>query len=525
VLGKKQGNKVRQQLLLVATAVLMGWIPAGVPAAGETAPAGTSPAGQLFGVHEFSVAGRAGEPDRVSLLRAVGAQVLRLPVTWHLMEGDAKGRTADWFWQELDAEVAAAERAGVKLVITLAQTPCWASSDPRKDCVKEQDFLYLHYRPNDVNDYADAIARLAARYGSRVYAWELWNEPNYVGNWRWPECGGTGDTRGICKRPSASNDDYGSFVALEGARQYAALVRASYARIKSVAPEAIVLAGSLAGGDVDYLKEMYGAGVEGHFSALSLHPYTATYPVNRFDWRYGRNYDPDECFSGTTNSRFWCFKQGVEAVRQAMLTQGDAVPIWFTEFGFSSTNVWNGSGLDGQAAQLSKAISLIRNWDFVPVACWYQLLDQQGADHRESRFGLFDTALNLKPAGRAFKEAVTLGKPVLLAPAGAISTNMPTFVWQSVPGAVRYTLSVNEQDTPKLPGKVGMEVTPEQAGCPLEGTCRYSPGVVFAAASAEWWVTAQSASGASSLSDGMVFSMSAVNRGAPRRPPSPGQGR
>jgi hypothetical protein len=503
----------------------MGWIPAGVPVAGETVPAGTPSAGHLFGVHEFSVAGRNGDPDRVSLLRTSGAQVLRLPVTWHLMEGDEKGRTADWFWQELDAEVAAAERAGVKLVITLAQTPCWASSDPQRDCTEQRDSLYLNYRPKDVNDYADAIARLVARYGSRVYAWELWNEPNYAGNWRWPECGGAGVERGICKRPPANNDDYGSFVALEGARQYAALVKAAYRRIKSLAPEAIVLAGSLAGSDLDYLKEMYGAGVEGYFSALSMHPYTATYPVNRQDPRYGRSYGPDECFAGTSSSRFWCFSQGVEAVRQTMLSQGDTSPIWLTEFGFSSTSEWNGSGLDGQAAQLSKAIALIRNWDYVPVACWYQLLDQQGADHRESRFGLFDATLMLKPAGAAFKQAVAIGKPTLLSPVGAITTNMPAFIWQSVPGAVRYSLLVNHYDAPNAAGPLSMEVTPEQAGCPAEGTCQYSPGVVFTGGGAEWRVSAQSAGGASALSDAMVFSMSAVDRGAARRPPAPGQPR
>jgi len=483
-------------------------------------PAGTSSAGLLFGVHEFSVAGQAGQADRVALLRSIGAQVVRLPVTWHLMEESAKGRTPDWFWRQLDAEVDAAERAGVKLVITLAQTPCWASSDPRKDCTAPKDAVYLHYRPNDPNDYADALARLAERYGKRIYAWELWNEPNFAGNLRLPECGGTGETRGICKRP-ASNDEYGSFTDLEGARQYSALVKAAYTRVKAVAPDAVVLAGSLAGSDTEYLKAMYDAGAAGYYSALSMHPYTAVYPVSRSDSRYGRSYDPDECFAGTASSRFWCFKQGVEAMRQMMLDRGDAVPVWFTEFGFSSTTNWNGSGAEGQAAQLTKAAAIIRNWNFVPVACWYQLLDQQGADDRESRFGLFDTAFKMKPSGAAYKAAMALAKPVALAPAGLTNTNEPAFSWQAVAGAVRYLLWANEYATPNVPGKVNVEVTPEQAGCAAGGTCEYSPGVVFRAGGAEWWVTAYSASGASAVSDAVSFTVSEAEPKSLRRPPMP----
>jgi hypothetical protein len=492
-----------RQLVIAIAAVVTGWIPVGPLAGADT----SSP---LLGVHEFMLAPRNGVPDRVPLLLAVGAQVVRLPVTWHLMEGSRKGRTPTWFWQQLDADVAAAERAQAKLIITFGQTPCWASSDPAKDCLNGTDFVYLHYRPMDANDYADALARLLQRYGSRVFAWELWNEPNLVGNFRWPECGGTGDNRGMCLREAAANDDYGDYVDLDGARQYVALVKAAYARMKSLDPNVIVLAGSLGGSDVDYLKQMYDDGVKGSFSALSMHPYTATYPVSRSDPRYGRSYGPDECFAGTTDSRFWCFKQGVENVRQTMLARQDSSPIWFTEFGFSSTTVWNGSGLDGQAAQLRSAVSIIRNWDFVPVACWYQLLDRTGADGRETRFGLFDTALALKPAGAAYKEVAGPGKPLLVAPAGSVPTGTPTFVWRAVAGAVGYKLYVNQYSTPNVPGKINLEVTPEQASCATGVTCQYNPGIALARAGAEWWVTANLAGGVSLLSDSMLFRVDAV---------------
>jgi hypothetical protein len=487
-----------RRLVIAVAVVVTGWIPVGRLAGADTS-------GPLLGVHEFMLAPRNGVPDRVPLLLAVGAQVVRLPVTWHLMEGDGKGRTRAWFWQQLDAEVAAAERAQAKLIITFGLTPCWASSDPAKDCRNQSNFVYRLYRPTDPNDYADALARLLQRYGSRVFAWELWNEPNLVGNFRWPECGGTGDNRGMCRREAAGNDDYGDYVDLDGARQYVALVKAAYARMKSLDPNVIVLAGSLGGSDVEYLKQMYDTGVKGSFSALSMHPYTATYPVSQNDPRYGRSYGPDECFTGTTDSRFWCFKQGVETVRQTMLARQDSSPIWFTEFGFSSTTAWNGSGMDGQAAQLRKAVSIIRNWDFVPVACWYQLLDQAGADGRETRFGLFDTTLTLKPAGATFKEISGPGKPVLIAPVGSVPSTTPTFLWRPVAGAVGYKLWVNQYSTPNVPGKINLDLTPEQASCTTGVTCQYNPGIALASAGAQWWVTAFLAGDVSLQSDGMLF--------------------
>jgi len=154
------------------------------------------------------------------------------------------------------------------------------------------------------------------------------------------------------------------------------------------------------------------------------------------------------------------------------------------------------------------------------VACWYQLLDQQGADDREGRFGLFDTSLKAKPAAAAYKEAVALAKPVPVAPVGVISTDTPAFSWQPAAGAVRYTLWVNEYDTPNVPGKINVDVTPEEAGCQAGGTCQYNPGVMFRPANAEWWVTAYSAGGASALSAAASFTVSEIDRATMRRPTS-----
>lgn len=462
---------------------------------------------KLYGVHEFNIAKQAihNLPERISLIQQVGAKVVRLPVTWHLMEGQQKGITPQWFWDELDAEVSAAEKAGLKLIIELGQSPCWASSAPNKRCQESKYNDYLLYPPIKYTDYADAIAKLVQRYRSRVYAWEIWNEPNLKGNWK-----------PLGSRPLAINDFQNSFINLQGAWQYTNLVKASYNKIKSVDPNAVVLAGAIGAGDVDYVNEMYKAGIKGYFDALSIHPYTGTYPVGQTDSKYSRSYGPDECPTGVESAKLWCFKIGVERIRQAMLNQNDNKPIWFTEFGFSSTEGWkasnpdleigwNGSGLNGQAEHLRKAVELINNWSYVPVACWYQLVDKYTRNDREGRFGLFDLNGKIKPSGQAFKQLMSTTKPVLISPKGQITTNPPVFSWQATPGATSYKLWVNEYSSPNVPGKINRDFTPTQANCASSTTCKVSPGVRFAQASAEWWVTANYSNGSSQLSDSATF--------------------
>jgi hypothetical protein len=461
---------------------------------------------KLFGVHEFNIAAQgAGQPDRTSLIQQVGAKVVRLPISWHLMEESGKGQTAPWLWNILDADVAAAERAGVKLIFELGQSPCWASSAPNKRCGDPSYTDYIKYPPTNPNDYGDAMARLVQRYGSRVYAWEIWNEPNLVQNWL-----------PLGPRPAAQNDPSNLFVNLDGARRYTELVKATYSKVKAISPNATVLAGAIAAGDVDYVNAMYAAGIKGFFDALSLHPYSAPYPVAQGDPRSGKEYAPDECFPNVDpkNAKFWCVKVGVESIRSAMLAKGDNKAIWLTEFGFTSTAGWNGSGLEGQATNLRKAVQLIKGWDFVPVACWYQLVDRYANDDREGRFGLFTTSLGAKPSANAFREAIgssgggtTLGKPAPIAPTGTIQTTRPVYRWRPVSGASQYFIWVNQYGSnPNVPGKVQATVTSRQANCSAT-ECQFQPTTTLVRGGAEWWVTAIGADGTKVASDGTAFTI------------------
>lgn len=81
-----------------------------------------------------------------------------------------------WNFAPLDTWVAAAERNGVPdIILTLGQTPAWASSNP-------DDVNYVGAGapapPTNIQDWRDYITAVAERYKGRIRCYEIWNEPN-----------------------------------------------------------------------------------------------------------------------------------------------------------------------------------------------------------------------------------------------------------------------------------------------------------------------------------------------------------
>ena len=98
------------------------------------------------------------------------------------------------------------------------------------------------------------------------------------------------------------------------------------------------------------------------------------------------------------------------------------------------------------------------------------------------------------------------GAPTLLRPLGAISTNKPTFEWESVVSATSYRLWVDDAST--TDPKIQIDLTPAQAGCATVGAvCQVSPGVVLAAGRASWSVRASNAAGAGPWSGASDFTV------------------
>jgi len=166
-----------------------------------------------------------------SLRDAVLTKLAAAPVTWVRIDVDAgilEGTDKD-AWDEgyvglLDRCVENSRAHGLNILVTLWNSPRWATiANP--------------------SDYADAASWLATRYRGRIQAYEVWNEPN--------------------------NSDFFSGTAA----QYVALLKAAYARIKAADSSALVVFGSVMYNDASWISNAYAAGARGNFDILSTHPY------------------------------------------------------------------------------------------------------------------------------------------------------------------------------------------------------------------------------------------------------------
>src|SRR5436305_9860089 len=104
------------------------------------------------------------------------------------------------------------------------------------------------------------------------------------------------------------------------------------------------------------------------------------------------------------------FRCGVNLIRNTMLAGGDTKPVWITEIGWSSYTGRDGVGEENQATYLKQAFEILKSWNFVPVAIWYNLIDRRFDDpnysieDKETFFGLYNDKLQPKPALEEFRK-------------------------------------------------------------------------------------------------------------------------
>lgn len=92
-------------------------------------------------------------------------------VTWAKLEPE-KGR---FDFSVLDRYVSEAQARGQEVILTLGQSPTWASARPA-----ELTYLGLgaSAEPANLSDWRDYITAVASRYKGRIQYYEVWNEPN-----------------------------------------------------------------------------------------------------------------------------------------------------------------------------------------------------------------------------------------------------------------------------------------------------------------------------------------------------------
>jgi hypothetical protein len=310
----------------------------------------------------------AGERDNertAEMLQDSGSRWVRLSVGWRHFE-TAPGVYNPWWLEHYASEFARARAAGQRVLVMVTESPSWASGSAER-----------YAPPRDPADLARFVGFLAERYGAQIDAYEIWNEPNISRFW----------TTG----PDGS--------------EYAALLRASYPAIKRADPTADVVFAGPSTNDYAFVEEAYAAGVKGSFDVMGAHPYSCNSPRRIERTANGR----------INRSSFLGYRE----IRASMLANGDDKPMWFTEFGWSTTTKACGVSAAVQAEYLADAYRLAREDPYVHVALWYALRNMYlnaDADEVEAQFGLLNTDFTAKPAYGAFRDVVADSAPPAPAP-------------------------------------------------------------------------------------------------------------
>ena len=321
----------------------------------------------------------------LDLLVGSGSNLIRADMNWSSLETEGKGQISPWYRQKWDTLLAEAEQRGIKVIATVFGTPCWASSAPsnlKQNCAGEWwDRGVTAYPPADNDDFGDAVAWMANRWGHRLAGMEIWNGPNL------PE--------------------QRFLVANNLPQKYTQMLKAAYPRAKAASPSLNVIGGVIEWSDVEFLEKMYQYGAKGYFDSLAVHPYN--------EWRH-----PDDLWKEEWTK--FSFRRGVPAMYDVLVRNGEGhKKLWLTEYGWSTCSDgdrWCVSRSE-QADFIADSLRIVRGWDFVAGATIYQLRDAGSGNCRECQFGMFERDWTPKPAWKAYKKAVAGMYPVRVKIKGA----------------------------------------------------------------------------------------------------------
>jgi hypothetical protein len=359
--GRPHAHMIRLPLrFFLAFAFGLGafaWLaPAG--RADRAAQAHVAAATPLGGVNIAGVSSNsslAGVDREIALARALHAKVVRTVVPWSTLEPDGPGQIEPRALAIVDRLVSDAAADNIKVVAIADSAPCWASSAPAsllRKCVPGISGKANAWPPTNPATYASFVAYLAQRYGTRLTAIEVWNEPDQA------------------------NELY--FAGPEKPQHYAAVLRAAYPAIKQANPNVLVLAGSMVSANGVFLRALYAAGIKGYYDGLAVHYYTLTLASLR-------------------------------SIHEVQVANGDTTPLWLDEFGWSSC--WPRYKIQQeqacvtpqtQALNLTNTFRSLANTPYIAAEVVYQL---EGSV--SENFGALDANGTHKPAFAALSKVFT----------------------------------------------------------------------------------------------------------------------
>jgi O-antigen ligase len=221
----------------------------------------------------------------LELLAQAGFRWVRLRFPWEKVE-PAKGKFA---WGDWDRIVEALAGRGFHILAVLDTSPDWARRPEDSSCSTAPPVEVSYF-----GDFAEAFAR---RYGFAIDAYQIWDEPNIYPHWgeRWV------DPKG-----------------------YAALLREGYIRIKSVDPDAIIVAGGFAPtlekgplnlNEGDFLRKMLASGARDFFDVVAFKAFGFDYPPSDPPSSGKLNFRRPELWAGLASDKpIWIVEAGWNAL-------------------------------------------------------------------------------------------------------------------------------------------------------------------------------------------------------------------
>ncbi len=309
-------------------------------------PSSAAPLGGMNIAPLSRIASIAAVDREIADAHSLGVKIVRTEVAWSELEPRGPGQIEPRALAIADRLVNDAAADGIGVVAMVESTPCWASSAPAsllRSCAPGRSGQASAWPPSDPSTYAAFVAYLAQRYGTKLAAIEVWNEPDQA------------------------NEDY--FAGPEKPQRYAAILRAAYPAIKQVNPQIPVLAGSLVGSNGVFLRALYAAGIKGYYDGLSVHFYNLVLGSLR-------------------------------AIHETQLANGDNKPLWLNEFGW--TSCWPKHRTQQEqacvtpATQASNLTDIFRSLARTPYVASEVVYGLQ--DSSSENFGVLNTAGGRKPS-------------------------------------------------------------------------------------------------------------------------------
>jgi polysaccharide biosynthesis protein PslG len=307
----------------------------------------------LLGVNTHFINYPADQLALLNLVRGVGADSVRADTGWRFVERTKGIYKIPRAWDQF---VESARRRGIEPLLIL-------------------DYGNKLYDDGKLPRSADAIAGfvhfatfVVKHFAGRVRYYEIWNEWNT----------GTGGYY-----PGGSAEDY------------ARLFDATYAAIKRIAPNAVILA---AAGYHDWYAQIARLGVAARADGVAIHPYVA------------KELDYSTALGSNGAERSAQRVIEAEAIMRR-LSGGKVIPLYVTEIGWPTSIGKGGYPERDVAAMAERSLLMFAALPYVRGVWWYDLIDDgEDVANAEDRYGLFRRTHALKPAARIIRSVATFLK-------------------------------------------------------------------------------------------------------------------